>query len=195
MNSRGRFDTKAVYALLVLAGIIGLVFYWRVGVENVPGDYNVKKGNYRLEDGLYEQALSEFTRALEKNPEHVQAHLGLAITYMQMERPDDARAEFEKTIALAPDLAAAYANLGILYDRAGKYQLALANYRKSLSLDPEILEGPGWLWRFMHNVEERPPTIADRIAYLETELKKPPEERVLQVRELDRQQRMYKVDD
>ncbi|MCF6289706.1 MAG: tetratricopeptide repeat protein [Desulfobacterales bacterium] len=195
MNSRGRFDAKAVYALLVLAGIIGIVFYWRVGVEDIPGDYNVKKGNYRLEDGLFEQAVSEFSQALDKNPDHVQAHLGLAITYMQMNRLDDARAEFDKTIALAPDLAAAYANLGILYDRTGKYQLALDNYRKALALDPEILEGPGWLWRFMHNVEERPPTVADRIVYLEAELKKPPEERVLRIQEQDKQQRMYKVDD
>jgi len=46
----------------------------------------------------------------------------------------------------------------------------------------------------MRNVDKKPPGIADRAAYLEKELQKPPGQRLLKVPELDDQQRMYKVD-
>jgi hypothetical protein len=51
MNNKIKFDAKAVPYLIGLLVIIGLIFYWRTGVEKNPGDYNVRKGNYRLEDG------------------------------------------------------------------------------------------------------------------------------------------------
>ena len=185
---------KALIGLVVLVGIMVLVLYWRTGTEENPGDYQVKKANYRLEDGQMEEAVKEFSEALEKNPDHIGAHLGLAIAYMQMNRTDEALAKFDRTIELAPDMAAAYADRGILYDRIGRYPEALADYKKALSLDAEILDGPGWLWRFMRNIDEKPPAVADRARYLEEELRKPPEERVLKVPELDETQRMHKVD-
>ncbi len=195
MEKKIKFDTKAVPYIIGLLVIMGIIFYWRVGVEDNPGDYNVKAGNYRLEDGQYEEAVKEFSEALKKNPDLANAHLGLAITYMQTNKSAAALAEFNRTIELAPEMAAPYANRGILYDRLGEYEKALADYRKALALDPEILEGPGFLWRFMRNIEEKPPTILQRADYLEKELAKPPEERLLKVPEIDKEQRMYKIDD
>lgn len=185
---------KLIIFLIIFFVVVAAVIYWRAGVEEVPGDYNVKKANYRLEDGQYEEAVEEFNRALEKNPDHVLAHLGLAVSYMQMERNREALEEFDRTIALDPDLAAAYADKGILLDRLGRYEEALVAYKKALELDAEILEGPGWLWRFMRNIDKRPPIVKERAQYLEEQLKKPPEERLLKVPEEDAKQRMYKVD-
>jgi len=195
MGNNIKFDSKAVPYVVGLLAIIGLIFYWRVGVEKNPGDYNVKKGNYRLEDGQYEEAVKEFSEALGKNPDHAMARLGLAVTYMQTEKTDMALQEFNLVIEKNPDLAPAYADRGILYDRMGEHKKALADYRKAIELDEEILEGPGWLWRFMRNIDEKPPTIKERAAYLEAELAKPEEERLLRVPEVDEKQRMYKIDD
>ena len=195
MGKKIKFDTKAAPYIIGLLVIIGIIFYWRLGVEDNPGDYNVKAGNYRLEDGQYEEAVKDFSEALKKNPDLANAHLGLAITYMQTNKSAAALAEFNRTIELAPEMAAPYANRGILYDRLGEYEKALADYRKALVLDPEILEGPGFLWRFMRNIDEKPPTILQRADYLEAELAKPPEERLLKVPERDKEQRMYKIDD
>jgi len=194
MGSLNEHYRKALIALLILCGVAAFIVYWRLGSETTPGDFQVKQGNYRLEDGHFDEAVTEFTSALDKNPDHVMAHLGLAITYMQMERFTEAETEFNRTLELAPEMAVAYADRGILYDRAGKYESALADYKKALALDSEALGGPGWLWRFMRNVDKKPPGIADRAAYLEKELQKPPGQRLLKVPELDDQQRMYKVD-
>jgi tetratricopeptide (TPR) repeat protein len=195
MSNKTKFDSKAIPYLVGLLAIIGLIFYWRAGVEDNPGDYNVRKGNYRLEDGMHDEALKEFSEALEKNPEHLMAHLGVSITYMQTGKYDEALKGFSLVIEKNPELAAAFANRGILYDRLGEHKKALADYRKALELDPKILEGPGWLWRFMRNIDEKPPTIKERADYLEAELAKPMEERLLRVPEEDKKQRMYKIDD
>jgi len=195
MGKKIKFDTKAAPYIIGLLVIMGIIFYWRVGVEDNPGDYNVKAGNYRLEDGQYEEAVKEFSEALKKNPENALAHLGLAITYIQMNKSAEALVELNRTIELAPEMAATYANRGVLYDRWGEYEKALADYRKALALDPEILEGPGFLWRFMRNIDEKPPTILQRADYLEAELAKPPAERLLRIPEKDEKQRMYKIDD
>ena len=195
MKKKIQFDTKAVPYIIGLLVLIGFIFYWRTGVEKDPGDYNVRTGNYRLEDGQYEEAVKEFSEALGKNPDHAMARLGLAVTYMQMEKDDEAMQEFNLVIENNPELAPAYANRGILYDRRGEHRKALADYKKAMELDAEILEGPGWLWRFMRNIDEKPPTIKDRAAYLEAELAKPEEERLLKIPEIDEKQRMYKIDD
>ena len=190
-----KFDKRSIPWLIGLLVIIGLVFYWRAGVEENPGDINVRKGNYRLEDAQYDEAIKEFSEALEKNPEHSMARLGLAITYMQTEKYMRALQEFNLVIEQTPEVAAAFANRGILYDRLGEHRKALADYKKALELDPEILEGPGFLWRFMRNIDEKPPTIKDRAEYLEAELAKPEAERLLKVPSEDEKQRMYKIDD
>jgi tetratricopeptide (TPR) repeat protein len=195
MGNKIKFDKKAIPYFIGLLVLIGFLIYWRTGVEDNPGDINVRAGNYRLEDGFYDEAAKEFSEALEKNPGHVMARLGLATTYMQTGRDTEALQELNLVIELKPELAAAYANRGILYDRSGQHQKALADYRKALELDPEILEGPGFLWRFMRNIDEKPPTIKDRADYLEAELAKPEAERLLKVPDKDEKQQMYKIDD
>ncbi len=179
-------------ALALFAVIVAVVVYWRTAVEDTPGDYHVKQGNYRLEDGQYDRAVAAFQRALQQNPQHALAYLGLALAHLHTNRHEDALAAFDHVLALAPSFAVAYANRGILYDRMGQHSRALQDYRQALALDPKLAKGPGWLWRFLRNIHEPPPTIADRAAYLETELRKPPQERLLHLPEIDRQQRMYK---
>ena len=193
MGKKIKFDSRGILYLAILLGVVVFVIYWRVGSEKNPGDYNITKGNYRLEDGEFDEAVKEFSIALEKNPDHAMARLGLAITYMQMNKNQEAMSEFNRTIALAPEMAATYADRGVLYDRMGEYEKALADYRRALAMDPEILEGPRFLWRFMRNIDKKPPTIEQRADYLEAELAKPVEERLLKVPEMDKEQRMYKI--
>lgn len=185
---------KPLIGLMVLSIIVVMFVQWRTGSETVPGDYLVRKANYSLEDGQLPEAIAGFQEALAKNPAHVPAHLGLAVAYLQSGKEDEAMAALRKTIALDPKMTVAYANLGILQDRRGEYKKALDNYKKALSMDREILAGPGFLWRFMRNIDKKPPTIADRAAYLEAELKKPAEKRLLALPEKDAGQTMYKVE-
>ena len=191
-------DKDRIITGLVALAIVGAIIFaarqWRTS-ENVPGDYKVKQGNYAMEDGLFDSAILKFEEALDRNPEHVGAHLGMAIAFMQTGRDNLALDWFSRTITLDPGHGAAYANRGILRDRLGRYEDALLDYRKALELNPDLAEGPGFIWRFMRNIDEKPPSIKDRADYLEAELKKPASERVLKHTEQDSEQLMFKMEE
>ena len=192
MQALFRSENRAgLFVLLLFAAVVAFVLYWRTAVEDTPGDYHVKTGNYRLQDGQYDRAIAEFDLALEVNADHPLAYLGIALALMHQNRHEASLEAFGHALALDDSLAVAYADRGILHDRMGRHDLALQDYRRALALDPKLADGPGWLWRFLRNIPERPPTIADRAAYLEAELRKPPEDRLLRRPEIDAQQRMH----
>ena len=193
MNALTRRENRVgLLVLLLFVAVVAFVLYWRTAVEDTPGDYRVKSGNYRLQDGQYDRAIAEFELALQTNADHPLAYLGMALALMHQQRHEASLEAFDRALALDDSLAVAYADRGILYDRMGQHDLALQDYRHALALDPKLADGPGWLWRFLRNMSERPPTIADRADYLEAELRKAPEDRVLRLPEIDAQQRMHK---
>jgi tetratricopeptide (TPR) repeat protein len=179
-------------AIVLALGWVGWSLYDSFFREHTPGDFEYRRAEQLFADEKYELALSMYADALEANPDHVHAMRGKARTLLQLDRLDDALAQYDKVISTQPGLGANYANRGILFDRMGRYEQAIADYEKALELDPELDEGPHWLIRFLRNQPEKPPTIGDRAGYLRTELAKPPEQRVLQVPEIDRRQRTYK---
>ena len=188
-------NKKNILAVIVTLSVCGIFAFYYIKytvLETTPGENQYRLGNKRLEDGNYEEALRIFDQVLVEHTEYKEAHLGKAITLLQMERFGESRESFNRAIGLDSQYAQAYANRGILNDRVGRHEAALHDYRKALELNPELAEGPGWLWRFLRNIHEPPPTIADRADYLEEELKKPESERLFQIPELDSKQRMYK---
>lgn len=182
--------TPAIVFTLIV--VFGYYYFQFMAHENVPGENIFRLANKNLEEGVYEDALKLFDKAIALTPDYRDAHMGRAITLMQMQRYNESRKAFDTAIGLDEGYAAAYANRGILNDRTGRYEDAIRDYRKAVELDPEITEGPGFLWRFLRNIPEKQPTIEDRANYLEEELKKPESERLLRVPEIDAQQRMYK---
>lgn len=194
-------DTESsVYRMIVWAAVLTAVIvgastiYQYAFTEDEPGELNYRQGNMRLEDGLFQKALVEFDSLLEKDPHHAAGYLGRGLTLIGLGDNAKALQAINRAIDIKPDFAAAYANRGIVYDKMGRPEQALQDYRKALRLDAELGEGPGWITRFFRKQAERPATIADRAVYLESELKKRPTQRLLQVPETDKEQRSYKIE-
>jgi Flp pilus assembly protein TadD len=177
----------AAIGLTVLI-VFGYYYFQFMAHENVPGENRCRLANKHLQDGKYNEALKVFDEVLAKYPEYKEAHHGRAITLMQINDFKGSRESFDRAVKLDENFAGAYANRGILNDLTGNYEDAVKDYRKAL----KIAEGPGLIWRFLHNVSDKPSTIADRADYIEAELKKPEAERLLRAPEIDAQQRMYK---
>ena len=186
------------YNLLIAAALLGILVFLAIGYynnmarERFPGENKYRLASSQLEAGKYEAALPLFDEALALKPDYKDACLGKAITLMQLERFDESMALFDRAIELDGKFAEAYHNRGILNDRTGNFRQAVEDYRTAATLKPELTKGPGRLWKFLHNVRGKLPTIADRADYIEAELQKPEEERVLRIPEVDDQQRMYK---
>jgi tetratricopeptide (TPR) repeat protein len=185
-------NTLTVIVTLSILGVIAVYYYKYTVRETTPGQNKYRLANKYLEDGDYDEALQLLNGVLTENPGYKEAYQALAITLLHMGRFDDSRIAFDRAIRMDENYAEAYANRGILNDKVGRHEAALHDYRRALELNPKLAKGPGWLWRFLRNIPEPPPTIADRAKYLEEELKKPEGERLLRVPELDAKQRMYK---
>jgi tetratricopeptide (TPR) repeat protein len=172
--------------------VFGYFYFQFMAHESMPGENIFRLANQHLEDGEYEEALKGLDETLEVNPDFNDAYLSRAITYMQMGRFDESREAYDTAIIHDESYAAAYANRGILNDRTGRFEDAISDYRRAIELNPEINEGPGMIWKFLRNVQDKQSSIEERANYLEEELEKPESERLLRVPEMDAQQRMYK---
>ena len=179
-------------ALLLGAIFLGWMIWEGLLKESAPGEKAYEAANRYFEDGLYQQAFKHYEAALQEDPELLPAMRGQARSLMQMGKNQEALEIFNEVIYREPNFAPSYANRGILHDRMGNYEQAIADYEKSIELDAEMVEGPNWLTRFLRLQPEKPPTVADRAAYLRHELAKPESERVLRVPEEDEKQRSYK---
>lgn len=181
-----------IFALAIAGLFLLLLNNWPP--SNTSEQKSIEAGNRYFEDGHYAEAGKSFAAIIKQDPTNIEAIRGLARSYMQLGKHREALELFNQAIAQAPNYAPSYANRGILHDRMQQYTLAVADYRHALQLQPELADGPGWITRFLRNQAERPPSIQDRLNYLQQELQKPKNERLLQLPEKDQQQRPYKFD-
>ena len=196
------------FVILMVVLTVGVMLFRDVIVaqfDRPPGDYHTEVGSNRLVDGLYDEAIEEFDKALEESPDHRGALMGRALVFIQSERYDEAIGELgylierlEETLAEEPDdrtgqgvLAAAFANRGIVRDRRGEYEAALADYISALKVDPGAVEGPDIFQKILLGGDQIS-TVRKRAEYLHQQLQLPEEERLMRLPELDDQQFMYK---
>jgi Tfp pilus assembly protein PilF len=94
------------------------------------------------------KASFEFKKAIEINPAHIAAYIGLADSYRQLKLYDDAAAIMETLKKNKPDEPLSYIYLGSIYFnnkpdmKRRKYfiNLSIANYEKAIKLDPENVD-------------------------------------------------------
>lgn len=84
--------------------------------------------------GNYEQALTTFQGALDKDPEQPALWAYVGETYDQLKRYDEAIEAYQKAIALRPNDAAYMQNLGNVYASKGDTDKAREYYEKSASM-------------------------------------------------------------
>ena len=63
----------------------------------------VEIGQRLLTAGETEEAVTFFGRALDRDPDHVDAHYGRALGLLALGRPEEARRDFEAIVALRPE--------------------------------------------------------------------------------------------
>jgi tetratricopeptide (TPR) repeat protein len=189
-------DQGPLYHLLkwvaIACGVLWLGYEgYRHFASMAPGDVLYIDGNNLFKDGRYEQSAEYFRSALEKDAEHGAALRGLANSYVQLKQYDKALSAIERAIQVDPEFGGNYAIRGIIYDHTGRHRQAMKDYELSISKSPEVAEGMHWLDRLLYNVQERPPTVEDRLRYLKQQFELPESERVLSIPELDSKQRPY----
>lgn len=125
-----RLLSKPVVAALV---IISMGMF----SSGISEELNLKKGLMLLNDGRIDEALSIFHEELDKNPENVQLHIALGVSYVEKGDYNTARIRLEEALALNPESLAAYYTLAMLYEKERNFHKAAEEWKNVLRLSKD----------------------------------------------------------
>ncbi len=108
-----------------------------VALGNAGAEGHVCLGTLANGTGKYEEAATEFQRAIQLDPTNDDAYIGLARAYTQQNKLDDAEKTYERAISVRPKDYRAYNWLGTFYLQQAQYEKAIEMYKKALQLTPE----------------------------------------------------------
>jgi TolB-like protein/Tfp pilus assembly protein PilF len=104
----------------------------------------------RRTEAAFRQAEDLFRQAIAADPNYAKAYAGLADTYGQLKRGQEARDAARKALALDPRLAEAYASLAYLdLDLDLDVKRAAGEFEKALELDPDYPVAHYWYGRLL----------------------------------------------
>lgn len=101
----------------------------------------IHRAQTALQQRHHQEARAFFFQALEIDPDHADAHYGLATVAFHQGDVLAAVYHFRAAIRREPGRAGAYVNLGALYNHLGRDDDALTILRKGIQLDPLRAEG------------------------------------------------------
>ena len=95
------------------------------------------RGNALGDLGRHEEALADYTRAIELNPQHANAHYNRGNALGDLGRHEEALADYTRVIELNPQHTNAHYNRGVTLDDLGRHEEALADYTRVIELNPQ----------------------------------------------------------
>lgn len=95
-------------------------------------------GNISFGKRLYAEAIANYSRAIQLNPDLAKAYAFRGVAYNELEKFDLAMADFSKALKLEPNDFSTHNNRGSLYKKFGMSELAIADYSKAISLNPNV---------------------------------------------------------
>ena len=101
-----------------------------------PHDAHLYLGGILLDQGKVDDALVEFRKAVDVQPELGEAHNAVGYALLLRGRPEEAVEALARAVRFAPTLVAAYRNLGMAYRLAGKRDEARVTFRRVVELAP-----------------------------------------------------------
>ena len=131
--------------------------------------FNIKGACYA---GLrkHEDAVNQYSKAIEIEPNYAKAHFNLGGTFQDLGLLDESIQSYKKCIEIEPEYSEAFNNLGNVYRELGQYDLAIKSFKAALSLNPNYIEAEYSLGLVFQNLG-----LSEAIQYFENVLKTKPE--------------------
>lgn len=99
-------------------------------------DEHNSRGIELADRGWLDEAIKEFRKAIELDPNSAHAHDNLATVYAEKKQFREALAEYLTAIKLEPDSATAHYNLAVFLSQHGN-DFAVSEYQEAIGLEPD----------------------------------------------------------
>jgi tetratricopeptide (TPR) repeat protein len=125
-------------------GIIGIVVIVLLTLQvfiagQLPGHamYYSNRGDGYLDNGNYDQAIAEYTQAIELDPSLTSYYYNRGLAYRGKADYENAKSDFSQVIKMNPEDGEAYYQRGLNYSTKGDFELAVADYTKAIQFGSE----------------------------------------------------------
>jgi tetratricopeptide (TPR) repeat protein len=109
--------------------------------ELKDADFYITRGVAYCDKGQYDQAISDFTKALEINPRFAECYFKRGFAYVKKGLYDQAISDFNKVLEINQNLAEAYYNRGVLYSAKREYEKSLDDLKRAQELGFQVPPG------------------------------------------------------
>lgn len=99
-----------------------------------------ERGKAFVQSGDYEDAVNDFTQAIESDPNFADAYYIRGRVQGRLGKHEQAVGDFTKAISLDPDNAGIYADRGVAYGFLGKQALAMSDFTQAITLNPNFAD-------------------------------------------------------
>lgn len=129
---------------IVLVALIGLLVWSMVSTQSKWKYSDLGLAEY--EKGNYEDAIKNYTTAIESHPEDASLYNNRGLAYFKVKKYKKAISDYSKAIELKPDYAVAYNNRGLAYFKRGgwankaPFDKAILDFTKAIELKPDYLD-------------------------------------------------------
>ena len=123
-------------------------------------DY-IRRGDRLIEKGDYENAIAEYSQAIQLEPDYASAYNNRGVAYSYLNEYKKAITDFQKVMELNPDDAFAFNNRGLVYQDLKEYEKAIVNYKKAIELQPDYADAYYNRGNTYHDLKEYEKAIAD----------------------------------
>ena len=87
---------------------------------------------------LYDQAINDYSRIIEKNPKYARVYELRGGTYFKIGEYGLAIKDYNTAIEIDSVFTEAYVNRGVAYAGKGQYELAIQDYQKAIEINPSF---------------------------------------------------------
>ncbi|AFZ43433.1 Tetratricopeptide TPR_1 repeat-containing protein [Halothece sp. PCC 7418] len=117
--------------------------YWYEALVLKPDQANAQEhlqlGNTLAQQEEWEQAITCYQRAIERDPQLFEAHRNLAAGFAQQQQWEQAVIAYQKALAINSDSAAVYQELGTVLEEQENWEAAAEAYRCAIARENDLV--------------------------------------------------------
>ena len=127
---------RFIYSILLIFFVSGSLYAQQYTTKSKRAIENLEKGRGYYQRYQYEEAVAYLSKAIEIDPEFIEAYFGLAQVYTDMKEYKNAAGVYKKGMAIDPDFyPAGYFFMGKVEMKTGNYESAKSSFQKFLDLN------------------------------------------------------------